>query len=315
MGPAAPVAAACPGRGPDTVAVVPEHDAAPVDVSVVILSMGNRPDELAAAVDSVRAQEQVTAHVLVVANGVSAGGLGLASGHDVQIVGLGENAGIPGGRNVGFAHTASPVVAFLDDDAALIDPTVLARAVDRFDAQPRLGVVALRIVDEGGRTARRHVPRVGARDPARSGPVTAFLGGAVVMRAAAFRDVGGYAEAFTYAMEETDIALRLIDRGWGIVYDGAPAVFHPSTEPSRHPGAAERTMRNRVWLAHRNLPAVIGLAYVLNWLVLSTLRRPSNALKLGRAAWSGWRTRPGPRAPIRWRTVGRLSRLGRPPVV
>ena len=282
---------------------------------VVILSMGNRPVELGAAIESAVNQVGVTAEVVVVANGIASGELGLPAVRGVRFVELPRNAGIPGGRNAGVAAMTAPVVAFLDDDAAFIDTTVLARAVDRFRAEPRLGVVALRIVDEGGRTARRHVPRIGARDPARSGPVTAFLGGAVVVRTTAFRDVGGYSEMFTYAMEETDIALRLVDHSWEIVYDGTPAVFHPATEPSRHPGAAERTMRNRVWLAHRNLPLVVGVCYVLSWLAISTVRRPAHALTLARAAWSGWRTRPGPRAPIRWRTVARLTRLGRPPVI
>ncbi len=71
--------------------------------------------------------------------------------------------------------------------------------------------------------------------PDRSGPVTAFLGGAVVIRRAAFEQVGGYAADFRYAMEETDLALRLIDDGWTIHYDGTPAVIHPRTDPSRHP--------------------------------------------------------------------------------
>jgi GT2 family glycosyltransferase len=296
--------------------MVSDHgDEAAAHVCVVILSMGNRPVELGAAIESVVGQADVTADVVVVANGVGSGELGLPDARGLRVVELSQNAGIPGGRNAGLAVATAPVVAFLDDDAVFIDPTVLARAVDRLRSAPRLGAIALRIVDEDGRTARRHVPRIGARDPARSGPVTAFLGGAVVLRTAAFRDVGGYAETFTYAMEETDIALRLIDHGWEIVYDGAPAVFHPATEPSRHTGAAERTMRNRVWLAHRNLPLVVGIGYVLNWLAISTLRRPANALTLARAVWSGWRTRPGPRAPIRWRTVARLTWLGRPPVI
>jgi hypothetical protein len=290
-------------------------EAAADNVCVVILSTGNRPVELGAAIESAVGQVNVSAGVVVVANGITSGELGLRAVRGLRFVELPQNAGIPGGRNAGAAAATATVIAFLDDDAVFIDATVLARAVDRFRSEPRLGAVALRIVDEDGRTARRHVPRVGARDPARSGPVTAFLGGAVVVRTAAFRDVGGYAEAFSYAMEETDIALRLVDHGWEIVYDGTPAVFHPATEPSRHPGAAEHTMRNRVWLAHRNLPVVVGVGYVLTWLAISTTRRPAHALMLARAAWSGWRTRPGPRAPIRWRTVARLTRLGRPPVI
>lgn len=285
------------------------------DVSVVILTMGDRPHELAAAITSVRFQSGVHAESVVVANGVPAESLAITTDSRTTVTESIENLGIPGGRNVGIDHAHAPIVAFLDDDARLIDDHVLGRCVEEFRRRPQLAVIALRIVDEQGHTARRHVPRVGARDPARSGAVTAFLGGAVVMRAAAFRAVGGYAAPFVYAMEETDLALRLIDGGWEIHYDGAPAVFHPAAEPGRHVRADEQTMRNRVWLAHRSLPAPIAVMYVLNWLVVSGARRPRRIVALARSTVAGWRTRPGPRSPIGWSTVLRLTRLGRPPVI
>lgn len=282
---------------------------------MVILTMGDRPDELAAAMMSVRCQSGVHAETVVIANGVPAGALAITTDSHATVTETIENLGIPGGRNVGIDHAHAPIVAFLDDDARLIDDHVLARCVEEFRHRPALAVIALRIVDEQGRTARRHVPRAGARDPARSGGVTAFLGGAMVVRAAAFREAGGYAAPFMYAMEETDLALRLIDRGWEIHYDGAPAVFHPATEPDRHLQADEQTMRNRVWLAHRSLPALIAVMYVLDWLAVSAVRRPRRTVAFVRAAIAGWRTRPGPRSPIRWSTVVRLTRLGRPPII
>ena len=282
------------------------------DLSVVVLTMGDRPDALRAAIASARRQRGVDVELVVVANGVATSTLGLEG---VVAVEAEHNLGVPGGRNLGAAHAAAPLLAFLDDDARFVDDDVLARCATAFDADPMLGVVAMRIVDERGRTAQRHVPRLGARGAERSGPVAGFLGGAAVIRAAAFDDAGDYPAAFVYAMEETDLALRLVNRGWTIRYDARPAVFHPATEPSRHAHAAEHTMRNRVWLAHRNLPAPLATGYVLDWLVISAWRDPCRLPALVRAAHSGWRTRPGPRRPIRWATVGRLVRLGRPPVV
>jgi GT2 family glycosyltransferase len=136
------------------------------------------------------------------------------------------------------------------------------------------------------------------------------------MRRTAFDDADGFADEFQYAMEETDLALRLIDRDWTILYDATPAVVHPHTDPARHPAAAERTMRNRVWLAYRNLPAPLALCYVANWFVIAALRRPRRVGDLVRGVGGGWRGRPrAERRPIRWRTVARLTRLGRPPVV
>ena len=283
-------------------------------VAVVVLTMGNRPTRLQAAVQSAIAQRGVDLELIVVANGVAAEDIAIGDDR-VSVIASTTNLGIPGGRNYGLEQTTAPVVAFLDDDARFLDDTVLVRASELFSRRPALAAVALHIVDECGATARRHIPRVGTRRPGRSGAVTAFLGGAVVMRRSAFIEAGGYGAAYVYSMEETDLALRLIDRNWQIYYNASPAVFHPVTSPGRHPDAVARTMRNRVWLAHRMLPAPVAILYVVDWLAISIVRNRRDAPVLVRALRNGWRTRPGPRRPIGWRTVARLTRLGRPPVV
>lgn len=286
------------------------------DVSVIILTRGDRPTELNRAVASVEREVGIGTEVVLVINGAGTASPVVVSDGPVVGVDLPENLGIPGGRNVGARYARGELLAFLDDDAHLLDDGVMARCADAFAADGRLGALALRIVDEDGHTARRHVPRLGGRHPERSRPVTAFLGGAVVIRRRAFADAGGYDADFFYAMEETDLALRLLDRGWSIAYDGRPAVFHPHSEPSRHDGAARHTMRNRLWLAHRNLPMPLAVAYVANWLVIASLRRPGRTGANLAGLAEGWRTRRSrPRAPISWRTVGQMTRLGRPPIV
>jgi GT2 family glycosyltransferase len=291
-------------------------DAPRPDVSVVVLTRGDRPAQLRAALDSALAQRDVGVEIVVIANGVAADAIPAVGDARVRLVSVPANLGIPGGRNRGSEHARAPLVAFLDDDARFADNGVLARCLVAFAHDARLGVIALHIVDEEGGTERRKIPRLGSTRADRSGPVTAFNGAAHVVRRAAFEDAGGYAAEFRYAMEETDLALRLVDRNWTIRYDATPAVVHPRTDPARHPGAAERTMRNRVWLAYRNLPTPVALCYVANWFVLSALRQPRRAGDLVRGVADGWRTRPrAERAPIRWHTVARLTRLGRPPIL
>jgi GT2 family glycosyltransferase len=284
-------------------------------VSVVILTIGDRPVELRAAVASALEQRDVDVEVVVVANGCPPDRLTLPSDDRVRVVATPENLGIPGGRNLGAGAATAEIVAFLDDDASYLDAGVLARALDALAVDPWRAVIAQRIVDQQGATARRHVPRLGARGVGRGGPVAAFLGGAAVVRRSAFLDVGGYPAAFRYAMEETDLAWRLVDAGWRLHYDGRPAVRHPASEPTRHADARATTMRNRVWMVHRCLPAPLAILYVVNWFAVSAVRAPSTVGLLARATLDGWRTRPGPRAPIRYRSVWSLTRVGRPPVL
>ena len=92
---------------------------------------------------------------------------------------------------------------------------------------------------------------------------------------------------------------------------------HPATAPSRHDLYYRLNARNRVWLARRNLPAVLVPAYLAVWSVLTVARnRNLHALRTWFAGFAeGWRTDAGPRHPIRWRTVWLMTRLGRPPII
>lgn len=285
-------------------------------LSVVILTRGDREDELAAAVASVGGQIGVHTEVVLVWNGVPVGAVRRSDARPDTLVDvhLPENLGIPEGRNVGLRHSSNEVVLFLDDDALLTSDDTLAAIAQRFDAAADLGAVSLRIVDEDGETAQRHVPRLGSRSAGRSGPVAGFLGGATAIRRTAFDRAGGYAGEFFYSMEETDLAWRLIDGGWTIWYAADLVVRHPRTAPARHPDAVGRTARNRLWLAHRALPVPLAALYLVNWFAITTVRSPQAWRTVLRAYRQGWRTRIGPRAPIRWRTVWRLTRLGRPPL-
>lgn len=291
----------------------------PLKVGAVVITMGNRPEELRALLDSVAKQDGEPVEVVVVGNGspvpeVPAG---------VRTVELPENLGIPGGRNVGIeafgpSGTDVDVLLFLDDDGSLplTDTAELCRAA--FTGDPELGIISFRIADpETGVTQRRHVPRLRASDPMRSSRVTTFLGGANAVRTEVIAQVGPLPAEFFYAHEETDLAWRALDAGWQIDYRSDMVLHHPTTAPSRHAVYHRMVARNRVWLARRNLPVPLVPVYLGVWLLLTLARRPSGpALK----AWfggfrEGWSGPCGPRRPMKWRTVWRLTRLGRPPVI
>jgi GT2 family glycosyltransferase len=133
------------------------------------------------------------------------------------------------------------------------------------------------------------------------------------VRADAFSDVEGFDPRFFYAMEESDLSWRLLDAGWTLWYSADLLAFHPRTTPSRHPGHVVLTARNRLWAAWRSLPLPVCVAYVLTWTVLAVLRGGSlrQVLAGSRQAWTA---RP-PRRPMRWRTVRKMTLLGRPPMV
>lgn len=288
-------------------------------LGAVVITMGNRPEELRALLDSVAGQDGDRIEVVVVSNGAPVPDVPPG----VRTVELPENLGIPGGRNVGIeafgpGGTDVDALLFLDDDGLLprTDTAELCRRA--FEADPELGIISFRIADpDTGITQRRHVPRLRAADPMRSSRVTTFLGGANAVRTKVIAEVGPLPGQFFYAHEETDLAWRALDAGWMIDYRADMVLHHPTTAPSRHAVYHRMVARNRVWLARRNLPAPLVPVYLGVWLLLTLLRKPSGpALK----AWfggfrEGWSTPCGTRRPMRWGTVWRLTRLGRPPVI
>lgn len=300
--PAAPWTAAS-GSGEDM------DTGARYEIAVVVLTQGTRPAELERALASVRAQQQVEPQLVLVANGSTRPDAGELD----RFIELPENVGIPAGRNIGAAAADARLIMFLDDDAEILDPGLLATVVERFAADPRLGAMSMRLVDENGLTQQRHVPRLGSGSAERSGPVTYFVGAACVVRAETFHGVDGFDPRFFYSMEESDLSWRLLDAGWSIWYSADLKAFHPRTTPSRHPGYARLTARNRLWMAWRSLPGPLLAGYVATWTAAAVVRgAPWREVLTGyREAFS---VRPA-RHPIRWRTVLRMTLLGRPPVV
>lgn len=285
------------------------------DWGCVVLTTGRRPEELAAAVESLRAQRGVTAEIAVVGNGWEPAGLP----DGVRAVALAEDRGIPAGRNAGIDAVDGPLLFFLDDDARLASEDVLARLGERFAADPSLGLVQLRVrASDGGRPPRDWVPRLRVGDPARSSDVCAVWEGAVAVRRDVLERAGRWPAPFRFAHEGVDLAWRVMDAGHRVTYAGDLEALHPAYAPAAHEYSAYFGARNRVWIARRYLPLPLAVAYVATFAARTAplLRSPARA----RAALRGYRDGlrgpgSGPRQRLRLRTLLRMVRAGRPPII
>jgi len=281
-------------------------------IGVVVLTMGRRPAELQQAVQSVLSQVDVSTSVVVVGNGWDPVGFP----ESVRTLGLAENLGIPAGRNAGAALLDTPLLFFLDDDAQLPTQTTLRALADRMTGDRAL--IQPRVVDPTGKPAPgRWVPRLRAGDPARPGPATSLWEGATLIRRDVFDAAGGWPDEFFYAHEGIDLVWRVWDSPATPWYAGDVPVWHPVINPTRHDEFWRMNARNRVWLARRNLPIILQPCYVGSWITLTVLRvRKPAALR----AWfaglrEGIRVRPTGRRTMHWRTVWRMTKAGRPPVI
>jgi GT2 family glycosyltransferase len=283
----------------------------------VVLTQGQRPEVLRLALDSLLGQEGVDVDVVVVGNAWEP--VGLPAG--VRGVGLPEDVGIPAGRNAGVPHARGEMIFFLDDDAALVERDALARVARLFSDEPDVGLVQLRVDPrEGGVGPRDWVPRLRAGDRFRPGDVTLVWEGAVSMPRRVFDEVGGWPGEFRFVHEGVDLAWRVMDAGYRVRYMADLAVLHPRPAPvaSRHGYSRYYGARNRVWLARRHLPLPLGALYVGTFALRTLpllLRSPRDMRPALRGYRDGIRQPCGPRRRLRARTLLRMTRAGRPPVI
>ena len=222
-------------------------------ISVVVLSQGTRPVELARAFDGLAAQRGVVLDIVCVGNGWTPTGLPVG----VHSIALPANVGITKGRNAGADGATGELIFFPDDDAWIADPWLLERIAVQFAADPRLAAVQPRIADIDGTTLRRWVPRARVGEPTASGPAFNLLEGVAVFRRSAFEAVGRWPDEFFYGHEGVDLAWRLWGAGLPLSLRRRPR--HPPSGHRRH--SARRVLpvqRAEPGLDRAAQPAVAG---------------------------------------------------------
>ena len=282
---------------------------------MVSLTQGRRPAELRRGLESLLAQQGVELDVVCVGNGGDPGPLP----DGVTVLLLPANAGIPAGRNRGASQVSGDYLFFLDDDASLPSATFLADAVAIMTHDPGIALVQPRISDPSSDTdPRRWIPRLRKGDPRHSSDVFSVWEGAVLLRRDVFDSFGGWGEPYFYAHEGIELAWRVWASGHRAWYAGELEANHPNADQTRHSQYYRLNARNRVWLAKRNLPRLLVPVYVGAWTGVQVLRwaRHPDRLRPWFAGFrEGWAQDPGGRVSMGWRTVWRMTRAGRPPVI
>jgi GT2 family glycosyltransferase len=280
----------------------------------IVLTQNQRPDDLRRAVESLRSQKGVDVDVVVVGNGCEPEGVP----DDVRRLALSENLGMGDGHNAGVSQVDGELLLFLDDDARFEDEQALEHIAQLFAADPRLAAVQPRLMDPSGRPGQRSwVPRLRTSNPTRSGEVTVMSEAALVVRRTAFEEVGAWPGQFFFYAEGLDLAWRLLEAGHRIWYAGDIVALHPSPRARRRGTFRYLAARNRIWVARRRLPIPLAAVYVGGWMLRMGARSRSvdDARQVLRGARAGFRDDPGGRRPLSWRTVWRMTRAGRPPIL
>jgi GT2 family glycosyltransferase len=168
-------------------------------------------------------------------------------------------------RNVGVAAASGDIVVTLDDDVFGLDDVGLANIRSLFSSDPALGAVNFRVIgDKTGEVCNWvHHCRPDLYGD-REFPTYEITEGAVAFRKEALNIAGLYTEYFFISHEGVDLALRLWENGFKVIYSPDISVRHCHAAQGRKSWRRYYfDTRNQFWLVARHLPPLYGFYYLL----------------------------------------------------
>lgn len=280
-------------------------------VSAIIVAY-RTPAEVAAAVGSLHAQAQPPGEIIVVDNGASDGDPvpSTAELANVRVEAAPRNEGFGAGCNLGAKLATGDELLFMNADVVLTANATEALS-RRLNSDPRIAAVGPLIYSRGevqlsarafpslrtglmGRRSlltrlliqSRRYPAEFRHMHGEGGPVDWISGACMLVRRAAFDEVGGFDERYWMYWEDADLCRRLTDRDWSVYFERAAVVHHASGAS----GTSYRTIRAfhesaaRFACTHMTTTALgcrlIRLALRWrNWLVLRRFARGDDVMR------------------------------------
>jgi GT2 family glycosyltransferase len=198
---------------------------------------------------------------------------------DVKVIEMAANGGCIA-RNRAVEHAVADIVVGLDDDVVFDTPDELGRVLRFFQERPNVHVLGFKILDGAtSKIARKNWFHPRSLDEYGESPFESdyIAEGASAFRRSAFLDAGGYPDFFL-GHEGYDLAYRMIDRGYRIMYFPGVVVRHFPSCQNREPWrVAYYGTRNQIWLTARNFPIAKAIRYLsyklLAMVVYSALQR------------------------------------------
>jgi len=238
-----------------------------IQMSVVILNL-NRKNDLRDLLQSLTQQTVQDFEVIIVDNNSNDGSQDMirADFPFVRLICLEENIGITG-RNVGMREARSEVIFTFDNDIVLSDVYLFEKVLEQFHRMPCLGSVGWKILYYGTDEICNWNYAYDAKDYADREFYDAYVQEcAVAFRKSVLEQVGYYPEEYFISVEGLDLAYKIIDAGYDIVYNPHVYVHHKYSKSARKSWRFYYyDSRNHIWFAVKFLPWNWAIWHIALW--------------------------------------------------
>lgn len=227
-------------------------------VSIVMLCW-NRKDDVRESLQRIRRQVYPNVEIIVVDNASTDGTQEMIESefHEVKLLRMFKNIGIEA-YNIGFENAKGDYIVILDDDSFPAEDA-LVKMVDKFAADPELGIVAFDVRNfyhYDDITQAENVAGVAGNQAAEArNYLMAFNGAGAGVRREVFKQIGYYPEEFFLYWNEQDTALRMLNAGYRIAFFSDVVSYHKYSPKNRTSWRAPYYYtRNMFWLIWKNYP-------------------------------------------------------------
>lgn len=250
-------------------------------VSVIILTH-KRLQVLQRVIHSIMRQDYPYLEAIVVDNGSRDGTSQYLRENypSLKVVELSSNLGPCAGRNKGIEEAKGDILITLDDDVYFESSEEVKKIVKSFQKDRHIGCITFMIQDPytGGLRLREWCHPFDYRSHWNREFETYYIPeGASAFRSKALREVGGYYEPYFIGCEGLDLAIRMMDRGYRILYTPSVRVWHLYAKEGRESWRPfYYYTRNYFWITWRLYPPGEGLRFLtlkLGMMFLHSVRK------------------------------------------
>jgi GT2 family glycosyltransferase len=232
-------------------------------VSIVVLTY-SRPDEIRKNVAALQKLAQPGLEIIVVDNASELPVSGLLPVDErLKVLTLDENTGV-GGRNAGIREASGDIVITLDDDVTGITDEDISTLQGLFE-DPGIAAVNFMVRDDETDEIINWCHHRKKQEFAnRQFDTYEISEGAVAFRRSVALQAGLYPEFFFISHEGPDLAIRIMDQGYRVIYSPDVKVKHSHCLTARISWRRYYyDTRNLIWYVVRSFPVMQGLKMVV----------------------------------------------------